>query len=75
MSIESGKITSSDLTAEMLEGTHLRWSRIKKLYGKEVNSSRTKKRIYSAYMEILRREALWLYEEELELSREAAAAA
>lgn len=47
--IDRGEITLKNLTFEMLEGTHLEWRYIKKLVGKEVNSTREKRRIKRIY--------------------------
>jgi len=47
--IDRGEITLKNLTFEMLEGTHLEWHYIKKLVGKEVNSTREKRRIKEIY--------------------------
>lgn len=47
--IDRGEITLRNLTFEMLEGTHLEWRYIKKLVGKEVNSTREKRRIKQIY--------------------------
>ncbi|HIC95676.1 TPA: hypothetical protein EYP12_03485 [Candidatus Bipolaricaulota bacterium] len=57
--IERGEITLDNLTFEMLEGTHLEWRYIKKLVGKEINSTREKRRIREIYeqMELSHAEA------------------
>jgi hypothetical protein len=47
--IDHGEITLRNMTFEMLEGTHLEWHYIKKLAGKEVNSTREKRRIKEIY--------------------------
>lgn len=47
--IERGEITLKNLTFEMLRGTHLEWCYIKKLVGKEINSTREKRRIKEIY--------------------------
>lgn len=47
--IDRGEITLRNMTFEMLEGTHLEWHYIKKLAGKEVNSTREKRRIKEIY--------------------------
>jgi hypothetical protein len=57
--IERGEISLSNLTFEMLEGTHLEWRYVKRLVGKEVNSTREKRRIKEFYeqMEVAYAEA------------------
>ncbi len=47
--IDRGEIALKNLTFEMLEGTHLEWRYVKKLVGKEVNSTREKRRIKRIY--------------------------
>ena len=47
--IDRGEITLKNLTFEMLEGTHLKWRYIERLVGKEVNSTREKRRIKEIY--------------------------
>ncbi len=52
--IDRGEITLKNLTFEMLEGTHLEWRYIKKLVGKEINSTREKRRIRRIYEQMER---------------------
>lgn len=47
--IERGEIKLHDLTYEMLEGTHLEWRYIRKLVGKEINSTRERIRVKKIY--------------------------
>lgn len=47
--IKQKKLGISDLTIEMLVGTHLNWSHVFELVGKEFNPTREKDRVKSIY--------------------------
>jgi len=53
--ISQKKVSLSNLTLEILIGTHLNWSHVFRLVGKEFNPTREKQRVRQSYEQLVRK--------------------